>query len=481
MISIGLFYSVFLFYLLTKTDKCDIMKILTGEIMAKQKYLYKNKKNFYKNESNQQENDFNYFYSPKYAKIVGQKYGQSGEAIENAFNQYFEAMKYFGLTNLINKDLLRKRIDELEIYYLYRIDKDVCAYTDLGDSYIALRKSAKVGDYATLFHEFNHLITIRECENFEIFNHTNDKSVELDIEEKEGDSKLNFESGYSTFDPINSQDLYYGFDEGVTEFLALMQTSYLNKKSSIISAYPKATNYAHILYLIVGNALFDGYFNGGNFGALNKCFNNQIDMAFVADEISQLEETSVPSEFIKLDYQIQVDLMNLFSYKLSIDVVNNLDKFKCFYEMESAITKAYCIYAGAIFFDFKSNSLLNSNRQGIFEELTINYYELIQGLGEYINNNQNLNKNLKFDFEKWTPTEEELEGTCSLFEMINDANYAFISYTEKPINVLDYIDDKKIDVYNMAKATYLRKKNHIDDVAFMKNYNSHEGAIEKSC
>lgn len=426
--------------------------------MPKSKYLYQHKKLF-KDGVNQEHSDFNYYCSPKYAKIIGKKYGLKGEVIERAFNQYFEAMKYLGLTQLIDKDRLRRHIDNMGIRHEDGLDnKLVDAWVDFIEEDIFLRKSAKKGRYLDIFHEFNHLIS---------------------IDNKLTDCKISdcLAMGGYRIDFHLKEEKFNSFNEGVTQFLSCLQLSYLKKHIVLSDCYFKETAYAHSLYLICGNALFEGYFNN-DFQYIAKAVPNttEEEIQDLADSIEEFKSYDPNStKAIELDCLINTYLIEMFSDKVYVDVLENLDKFNSFFEIQKVLTKAYCNYVNSLFFGVDEENLLNLNRRPIFEKLTDDYFYILEKIADYINENP---KMVKFNCNYEGVSEKSIEQFNRLFQAVNDRNYGFIDYTKKPINVIDYLNDSLVIIENMGKAEYLRKKAKIGQTSFMKNYELYEKELE---
>lgn len=453
----------------------SIIKLVRrSQFMPKKHYLYANKK-VLKEGRNQQEEDFNYFYSPKYAKQIGIKYGESGKAIEVAFKQYFEAMKHLGLTKLIDKDNLRKKIDKFMFYYNNSFGENgsgALAMTDLVELCIEIRKSIKVGDYETLFHEFNHLISAHES-NGDNWRYQRDEEI--------------FSTGYDIKNVTEGIEYNTLFNEGVTDLLALLQYSYLKKTVALNSSgYELEVGFLHSLYMVCGNALFEGYFGGGKFGPIARaigepqetdalaveCVSNiqtdEISLAILSDRISNLAY-SEPLEAIAEFNDIQYDLINILYKKVFLDITNNLDKFNDFSEIEATVFTAFANYAKTLYFGSDKYSIYNPTRNDVFEYLTETYFGTLNNIGFIIQEIEDV----QISYQE---PRNSFETIFENFVNINDCSYGLIDYRQKPIDVIskNYV----ISVFEPNKANYLRKKNGYDNVSEMKNEFLHKKIVE---
>ena len=432
--------------------------------MPKKRYLYANKK-VLKEGRNQQEEDYFYFCSPEYAKQIGKKFGLNGKAVEVAFRQYFEAMKYLGITQLVNKDRIRRRIDKFEFNFWSSFGRDkrfIAASTNIKDFSIDLRNSFKTGDSEVLFHEFNHLLAQHN---------SNGDNWLYDKREKI------FSTGFDIANITEDEIFLTLFNEGVTELLACLQDSYYKKTVTPIAVYEIETGLANSLYMICGNALFDGYFNGGNFEPIARAIGepqehdalaaeavSNIDtdadsLAFLADDISFIQEMDYVEAYQTFKY-VQIKLINILYKKVFLDVVNNLDKFNNSSEIDASVFTAFANYSKTIFFGRNKYTVFNlATRDDVFNHLTQTYFDLLNNVEVVIQER----RDLPFAYQEPKISFEEVRDE---FIYINDCSYGLIDYRQKPINVM--AKDYTIQVFEPNKGNYLRKKIGYDDVYDMK-------------
>ena len=457
--------------------------------MPKKKYIYFNKKPL-KNGINQQEEDINYFKYPEYSEIIGKKYGLSGKAIEIAFRQYFEAMKYFGLTQIINKDKLRKQIKTFELFYCYNLSSaDVIGEANIIFNEINVKNSLKVGNYGVLFHEFNHLISIdnRTLQRWKYNRDENILSTGYSIStiiEKEikGEKKTKKnELAFNDEETLNKKFIfineYNNFNEGVTEFLTSLQISFLNKKSIVIEAYPLETSFAHALYLICGNALFEGYFGKGDFSAISDVFGDKLDVNTIknfAKVITNNSNNDSVSFLIQTYYDIQSALIDLLSYKVCCDIKKNINEFKNYDIIKKVVLKCFGEFSKTLYFENSKKSLLNYNRDSIFYKLTNNFYNVMADIKDFIVEN-----NIEISLPKNDILKEKMYEIYDFFEYCNDCQYGLIDYGIKPINVVDFINSNNINLNEYNYSNYIRSKNNFDKVSEMKDREKYEKIINR--
>jgi hypothetical protein len=102
--------------------------------MPKQKYLITKKKMLY------QEKDPLYYNSPRLAKIIAKKFGRSTQFIETSFNQYFEALKFLGITEIMPYEHVKEIIKDFYFNFVSSMQKDVLGATEIFSNDILLSK-----------------------------------------------------------------------------------------------------------------------------------------------------------------------------------------------------------------------------------------------------------------------------------------------------------------------------------------------------
>lgn len=417
--------------------------------MPKAKYLYKNKKSRYKGQ-NQEGLDEIFFKSPKYAQIVAKKYGIHVADVERSLNKYFECLKEMGLTQLINKDKTRTYISQLSIDLSDELGGTTAAFTRPLNKMMAFRKSVKAGEFSTLFHEFNHFLSIGK----DVW-----RNNSFDFRSSTGFQHMTY------FD-----DGFRGFNEGTTEYLARLQKSYFTKQPAVIEAYSFWTAYARQLYFIAGNELYEDYFNGGSFEIVGRKLEGfgigKEELLALADDVSLLlhlqgevfQDGKIQSgnliDFVNINYEVQSNLISMFERKINNDAFKNLNKFNSFDEITDTMFNAYLTYAKALYFGCSSKSMNNYNRIDIFGNLVNSFLDNLEDIANFITENP---EEVNFEFDGVGVDDEAVEHLKQQLEKVNDRNYALVEFGEEEIT-LEKMKDKEIRVYNEGYANYLRSR-----------------------
>lgn len=221
--------------------------------------------------------------------------------------------------------------------------------------------------------------------------------------------------------------------------------------------------------------MFEGYFNKGSLSHIAKAIGVETDeIENFADIVSNIYENDDVISTINNHYFAQKILVDLLSYKVENDIVNNIDKFNSFEYIKMVAFKAFSEFAKTLYFDSTKNSLINYNRIDIFNDLNNCYFELLNNVKNYIAENPDL---VAFASEDIS-FQEEKSDIMTVFEYCNDCSYALIDYNEKPINILDYINNNEIELNDINRANYERKKQKIEDVSYMKDFDKYEKIVQ---
>ena len=417
--------------------------------MPKAKYLYENKKKTYKGQ-NQEALDQVFFKSPKYAEIVAKKYGIHTADVERAMKAYFESMKEMGLTQLLNGKKVRQFIEQMSIDMKNALAGGMGAWTIPYMKKMQFRKSVKAGDFSTLFHEFNHFLSIGKNQ------YSNSDFDYLDV------------CGFSR--STYFEDMFMGFDEGITEYLSRLQKSYYTKQPAVINVYSFWTAYARQLYFIAGKELYEDYFNGGDFEVVERKLKEfgikKDEILKLANDVSYLldlqkevyQDGEVQSgnliDFVNGNYEVQSNLISMFGRKINNDAFKNLNKFNNFDELADTMFNAYLNYAKALYFGCSSKSMNNYNRADIFGNLVNSFLDNLDDIANFITENP---EEINFEFDGVCVDEEAVDYLRKQLEKINDGNYALVEFGEEEIT-LENMKGKEIRVYDEGYANYLRSK-----------------------
>lgn len=434
--------------------------------MPKKKYLYKDKK--FISGKNLESEDFLSYISPSLAKKMSANYISDRAQMEKFFELYFDSLRELGISDFLNPRKIRQDADILRIYsdeetgYL---EKNIYAVT-FPDKEIFIRGNSKTGDYETIFHELNHV--------FAFHNYSKKAPTYEERGPLQTNQPIENKTGFNV-DYVGGGEEFLYFNEGVTEYLALRQGAYVSKKERPISVYDFGVAFARMLYLVAGNALFDGYFNGGNFetvtrgigieGLTKELVKEFADaVSLIADEISDEDEIVGILEY---SYETIIQILGL---KVEKEICENFDKFKNSDEIVACAIKAYANFSEAIYFGSSRFDYTNIIRNEVFNMFYDNYIETLYAIEQrYFEEGMHI----KFDSDLKI-SDNEINSALTLFNMINLKNYGLISNNEKPITIDNLLSQENITVMNQGKANYIRKKSKaMDDPFFMRAYGEH--------
>lgn len=430
--------------------------------MPKKKYLYKDKK--FLSGKNLESEDLLSYISPTLAKKISENFLTDKAFMRKRFELYFDALKELGITVLLNPRKIRQDVDALRIYSadgLGILDHDDIAVTN-SDKTVYIRRNSKSGNYGDLFHELNHVLSFN--------NYSNKAPTYEERGPLQTNSAIESKTGFCTFYVSGENEFLY-FNEGVTEYLALKEEAFSSKKEIVISSYDYNVAFARMLYLVAGNALFDAYFNGGNFETIVRGIGieglTKEDIKQFADAVSQIDDIKSDEEIVEFfEYSYQV-IINILGLKVEKEICENFDKFKNSDEIFACATKAYANFAKAIYFGGSRYDYTNIIRNEVFNMFCDNYVETLYAIEQrYFEEGMHIKFDSGLNFG-----DSEIESVLTLFNMINLSNYGIVTTDEKPITIDNLLSQENIVVMNQGKANYTRKKTKkMDDPLFMRAY-----------
>lgn len=439
--------------------------------MPKKKYVYANKK-LLLNKCSLENEDQLFYISPLLAKQIGEKFNL-GKSVEERFKLYFEALHYMGISPLLDAKKIRRDVADLRVdKYLSLNDRQAYAITDIADEkIISIRNSFRENNFCTMFHEMNHVFSKHNySKTNKEFQSLNDPFyVEKEIQHRFGYS-FNFGAG--------ENDNYNLFDEGVTEYLALRQTAYAVKRDVPLGAYCFETQFARMFYLLAGNALFEGYFNDGDFFRLTKAIGveglTERNVRSLAYDISEFQNQYYLGDSLEMENLIYENMIWLLANKVEGIISENFDRFKDAREIEKLIGNAFSNFAQTFYFGSSEKEVDQLLRPEIFNFLTEMYFNLVEDVNEDI-----CEKGLEEKLGLINLENKTFDGVCDFFKFINSRNYGIVLVDEKPLTFENLLVQEKVCVYNEAKGNYIRKKQKIGDPYFMEQNGNQPDILEQ--
>lgn len=439
--------------------------------MPKKKYVYANKK-LLLNKCFLENEDQLFYISPLLAKQIGEKFNL-GKSVEERFKLYFEALHYMGISPLLDAKKIRRDVADLRVdKYLSLNDRQAYAITDIADEkIISIRNSFRENNFCTMFHEMNHIFSKHNySKTNKEFQSLNDPFyVEKEIQHRFGYS-FNFGAG--------ENDNYNLFDEGVTEYLALRQTAYAVKRDVPLGAYCFETQFARMFYLLAGNALFEGYFNDGDFFRLTKAIGveelTERNVRSLAYDISEFQNQYYLGDSLEMENLIYENMISLLADKVEGIVWDNLELFENVGEIEKLIGNAFSNFAQTFYFGSSEKEVDQLLRPETFNFLTETYFNLVEDVNEDI-----CEKGLEEKLGLINLENKTFDGVCDFFKFINSRNYGIVLVDEKPLTFENLLAQEKVCVYNEAKGNYIRKKQKIGDPYFMEQNGNQPDILEQ--
>lgn len=437
--------------------------------MPKKKYVYANKKLLLNKDSLENEDQL-FYISPLLAKQIGEKFNM-GKSVEERFKLYFEALHYMGISPLIDARKIRRDVADLRIdKYLSLNDRHAYAITDVADEkIISIRNSFRENDFSTMFHEVNHVFSKHN------YSKTNKEFQNLN-DPFYTDKEIQHRFGYYFDFGENENDNYNQFDEGVTEYLALRQEAYTVKRDVPLGSYRFEVQFVRMFYLLAGNALFEGYFNDGDFSRIAREIGvedvTEKSVKSIAYEISQAQNQSM-SLMLETEGILFRNMISLLAKKVEGIVWDNLEAFENVGEIEKLIGNAFSNFAQTFYFGSSEKAVDQLLRPDTFNFLTEMYFNLVEDVNEDI-----CEKGLEEKLGLISLENKTFDGVCDFFKFINSRNYGIVLVDEKPLTFENLLAQEKVCVYNEAKGNYIRKKQKIGDPLFMEEFGNQTDVLD---
>lgn len=252
-------------------------------------------------------------------------------------------------------------------------------------------------------------------------------------------------------------------NEGMTELLATMFDTYLNKQDMLFSSgYTLNTKYCELLYRIYGDNLLKTFFNR-SIEELQYLIQLEDDeMNEFLDNIEMLYEPGLNKEELQnLHVKIMDTILFCFENHVIKDIIENLDIFANSREIEVSIEKAIL--------DFASSSYSGHKKSCIFEmkdivnsQFVASYTNCIVQLLIYANELAKSGEISEENFQKLLTIKGKDENQQKILKSkinyIVENNYYFINNNLDQINPTDFVRGRKIKVHDQNKRDYLRKK-----------------------
>ena len=438
--------------------------------MPKKKYIYANKK-LLLNKCFLENEDQLFYISPLLAKQIGEKFNL-GKSVEERFKLYFEALHYMGISPLLDARKIRRDVADLRVdKYLSLNDRQANAITDIADEkIISIRNSFRENNFCTMFHEMNHIFSKHNySKTSKEFQSLNDPFYV--------DKEIQHQFGYFLDFGENENDNYNQFDEGVTEYLALRQVAYAVKRDVPLESYRFEVQFVRMFYLLAGNALFEGYFNDGDFSRIAREIGvedvTEKTIKSIAYAISQVQNQSM-SLMLETEAILNKNMISLLANKVEGIVWDNLELFENVGEIEKLIGNAFSNFAQTFYFGSSEKDVDQLLRPEIFNFLTETYFNLVEDVNEDI-----CEKGLEEKLGLINLENKTFDGVCDFFKFINSRNYGIVLVDEKPLTFENLLAQEKVCVYNEAKGNYIRKKQKIGDPYFMEQNGNQPDILEQ--
>lgn len=275
------------------------------------------------------------------------------------------------------------------------------------------------------------------------------------------------------------QDNLY-LTEGATELLARMfDCQYQNKDLISMCAYNMNTKYCELLYRIYGDEFFEAFFGQSNehLRDLMGLDNEEYDL-FTAN-INMLLESNSKEEIESFHSSIMDTIISCFADHLVNDIINNTDMFFNSREIEVALEKSILEFSSSMYDGLCTNPAYYQKylRQS---SLTNLYNDCVEALQNVIQLDEVANiigyeevakiQNVGYMSEK------RAKDFYSDINFMNDNSYFFTKNNLTQINPTDYLNGKELEVCDVNKQEYLRKKAKLPTMRQMniwyQNYNN---------
>lgn len=276
------------------------------------------------------------------------------------------------------------------------------------------------------------------------------------------------------------QDNLY-LTEGATELLARMfDCQYQNKDLISSCAYNMNTKYCELLYRIYGDEFFKAFFGQSNEHLQNlMCLDDQEYKLFCSNINYLLLVANSKEEIESFHSSIMDTIISCFANHLVNDIINNTDIFFNSREIEVALEKSILEFSTSMYDGLESNPAYYQKylRQSSLANL---YNDCVEALQNVIQLDEVANI---IGYEAVTKiqnvgymSEKRAKDFYSDINFMNDNSYFFTKNNLTQINPTDYLNGKELEVCDVNKQEYLRKKAKMPTMKQMntwyQNYNN---------
>lgn len=275
------------------------------------------------------------------------------------------------------------------------------------------------------------------------------------------------------------QDNLY-LTEGATELLARMfDCQYQNKDLISSCAYNMNTKYCELLYRIYGDEFFKAFFEQSNEHLRDLMGLEDEEYNLFTANINMLLESNSKEEIESFHSSIMDTIISCFAAHLVNDIINNTDMFFNSREIEVALEKSILEFSTSMYDGLGNNPAYYQKylRQSSLANL---YNDCVDALQNVIQLDEVANiigyeevakiQNVGYMSEK------RAKDFYSDINFMNDNSYFFTKNNLTQINPTDYLNGKELEVCDVNKQEYLRKKAKLPTMRQMniwyQNYNN---------
>lgn len=275
------------------------------------------------------------------------------------------------------------------------------------------------------------------------------------------------------------QDNLY-LTEGATELLARMfDCQYQNKDLISSCAYNMNTKYCELLYRIYGDEFFKAFFEQSNEHLRDLMGLEDEEYDLFTANINMLLESNSKEEIESFHSSIMDTIISCFADHLVNDIINNTDMFFNSREIEVALEKSILEFSSSMYDGLGNNPAYYQKylRQSSLANL---YNDCVDALQNVIQLDEVANiigyeevakiQNVGYMSEK------RAKDFYSDINFMNDNSYFFTKNNLTQINPTDYLNGKELEVCDVNKQEYLRKKAKLPTMRQMniwyQNYNN---------
>lgn len=275
------------------------------------------------------------------------------------------------------------------------------------------------------------------------------------------------------------QDNLY-LTEGATELLARMfDCQYQNKDLISSCAYNMNTKYCELLYRIYGDEFFKAFFEQSNEHLRDLMGLEDEEYNLFTANINMLLESNSKEEIESFHSSIMDTIISCFAAHLVNDIINNTDMFFNSREIEVALEKSILEFSSSMYDGLCTNPAYYQKylRQS---SLTNLYNDCVNALQNIIECDE-IVKIIGYDAVAKIQnvgymSEKRAKDFYSDINFMNDNSYFFTKNNLTQINPTDYLNGKELEVCDVNKQEYLRKKAKLPTMrqinTWYQNYNN---------